>query len=596
MFPLIERVCLSACAAFIVADKPEQWNERSLAYIGWATQSIGSFFSKTAVVIPYVLASALLLGFLIPDNSVAQQREREPEPALSTAESAELDNSSTVYVAPVVVDGETLFSVRGSTALPADERAEKIAKRILDLATLPAEEPVKFSVESHVFGRAVLANGKMVTVTTKADAELEKMDIDVLAALHAEAIQAVIDKYKEDRTDDARVESTLFAVGWTIAFVLATLVLFKGRRKLISSVETFSAKRFSQVEKATNSVVQGEAIAQLIGFLTNVLLWIIYLFIFYYYLSLVLLAFAETRPIAEILLTYVSDPLLSVLFSFLGYFPNLIMLAIIAIVARYLIKGANIFAKNMEAGTFEIKNFEPHWITPTFNLVRILIIAIAIVFAYPYIPGSDSRAFQGLTILAGLMVSIGSNSVVNNMMAGLFVLYRRSTNIGDRIEIGGKVGDVIEIKLMETLIKSVKNEMISIPNAQLLNSEVINYSRKIDGQGLLLHTTVGIGYEEPQEKIEAMLIEAANRTPGLKKSPEPFVLWTKLADFAINYQINAYTTRGSSMPKLLSDLHRNIVTVFNENKVQIMTPSYERDPDVPKIATETWNGQLASRQ
>ena len=137
--------------------------------------------------------------------------------------------------------------------------------------------------------------------------------------------------------------------------------------------------------------------------------------------------------------------------------------------------------------------------------------------------------------------------------------------------------------------------MISIPNAQLLNSEVVNFSRKVDGRGILVHTTVGIGYEEPPKKIKAMLIEAANRTQGLKKSPEPFVLWTALGDYAINYQINAFTTRGASLPKILSDLHENIVTVFNENRTQIMTPSYMADPAEPKLPPGDWDGELARR-
>ena len=162
------------------------------------------------------------------------------------------------------------------------------------------------------------------------------------------------------------------------------------------------------------------------------------------------------------------------------------------------------------------------------------------------------------------------------------MIYRRSTSIGDRIKLGDHVGDVIEIKLMETHLKSIKNELISIPNAQLLNSEVVNYSKRIDGSGLLLHTTVGIGYEEPPKKIEAMLIEAAGRTKGLKARPEPFVLWSALADYAINYQVNAYTTRGNSIPKIKSDLHRHIVDVFNENKVQIIPPPTSPIPKTPR--------------
>ena len=354
-------------------------------------------------------------------------------------------------------------------------------------------------------------------------------------------------------------------------------------------------RRFIGVESATQAVVKGHAVGQMAGFLLHAILWIIFLFALYFYLSFVLLSFAETRPIAQLLLTYVSEPLVTVLLGLFSYVPNVITLIIIAIVTRYIVRGFRLFMDNVAAGTFDWPGFEMHWVKPTFNIGRFVIIAIAVVFAYPYIPGSGSTAFQGLTILAGIMVSLGSNTVVSNIMAGLFVIYRRSTNVGDRIRVGDQVGDVVEIKLMETLIKSVKNEMISVPNTTLLNSEVINYSQKIDGRGLLVHTTVGIGYEEQQDKVEAMLIEAADRTTGLKKTPRPFVLWTALADFAINYQINAFTNRGASIIQLQSDLHRNIIDVFNENGVQIMTPSYESDPAEPKLPAGVWDGTLVSQ-
>jgi small-conductance mechanosensitive channel len=339
-------------------------------------------------------------------------------------------------------------------------------------------------------------------------------------------------------------------------------------------------------------MVNSSAMGALVRYALRLLLLIILLFMTYYYLSMVLLAFAETRPMAQLLITYVTGPLLGVLGGFVSYLPNLAALAIIAALTRFIIKGVRLFFENVEAGTIRLKNFQAIWVWPTFNIIRVVLVLVAIVISFPYIPGSDSDAFKGLTILVGVMVSLGSNSVIANALSGLFVIYRRSTNIGDRIKIGEHIGDVVEIKLMETHLKSIKNELISIPNAQLLNSEVINYSTKIDGRGLLLHTTVGIGYEEPQDKIEAMLVEAANRTKNLLKSPEPFVLWTGLADYAINYQINGYTTRGSRMPKIQSDLHRNIVDVFNENNVQIMTPSYIADPQVPKIPDQEWDGTL----
>lgn len=497
------------------------------------------------------------------------------------------------FLAPVIVDGDELFLVRGSSALPAEERAERIQDRIIEAAEALTSNTFEITINQGEFGEDILVNGKMVSVTTVADAEYEQMEIDVLAGLQAQAIHEAILQYRESRSQSARIDSTLSAVAWSAGFLIVSFLFFTRRKKVSDFVERQAKKQTAQVEAATKSILQRKALTSLINFFVMIFMWACYLILFYYYLSFVLLAFAETRPVAELLLKYVSDPLLGVVRAFIGYLPNLIMLGIIALIARYLIQGIGIFFENLEQGVFEIADFEKHWIGPTFFLTKILIIVIALVFAYPYIPGSDSRAFQGLTILAGVMVSLGSNTVVSNMMAGLFVIYRRSTNIGDRIQVGDKIGDVVEIKLMETVIKSIKNEMISVPNAQLLNSEVINFSRKVDGRGILVHTTVGIGYEEPPKKIKAMLIEAAHRTQGLKKSPAPFVLWTQLADYAINYEINAFTSRGSSLQKIRSDLHENIVDVFNENGTQIMTPSYISDPEIPKIPEAPWDGKLA---
>ncbi len=498
------------------------------------------------------------------------------------------------FIAPVVVDGEELFVVRGSSALPATERARKIEERIAQVADASNKSTVQLLISDAEFGKLIRADGQMITITTQADAEHEQMAIEVLAGLQAEAIDAAILQYRDARSNEGRVDSAMAAFAWTVIFALASYGFFAKRRKLLRYIRNNLEKRAEGVEEATKSILRSRAIASIIVYSIHILMWVLYLFFFYYYLSLVLLSFAETQDIAQILLKYVSEPLISVVLAIVGYIPNLIMLVIIAAVTRMAIRGIDLFFENLESGAFELKDFEDHWIAPTNMLVRALIIVIALVFAYPYIPGSDSRAFQGLTILAGIMVSLGSNTVVSNMMAGLFVIYRRSTNVGDRIKVGDKIGDVTEIKLMETLIKSIKNEMISIPNAQLLNSEVINYSRKVDGRGILVHTTVGIGYEEPPKKIKAMLVEAAHRTQGLKKNPEPFVLWTQLADYAINYEVNAYTSRGSSLPKILSDLHENIVDVFNENGTQIMTPSYIADPPEPKVPTEEWDGKLAN--
>ena len=532
-----------------------------------------------------LLLCALTLTALASPPANAQ--EALPHP--SEEEIAEAE----AFRAPVIVDGDTLFHIRGSSALPAPERAENIQNAIITVAESSERPDVNITFEETELGTRILADGVIVTIVTEADAELDQMDLKVLTALHADAIREAIRSYRANRTDEARVSGAIEAGAWTLGFAVFVAAILWLHRRIRRRTLSVVRRYLRDVEEATAKSVQAEAIAALIRYALSFVLLVIFFLGFYYYLSFVLLAFAETRYFAHLLLTYLTEPVLLIFRGIISYVPNLIMLALIAWVTMYIIKGMRVFFDAVEAGTFELGDFEKHWVNPTFNIARVVVILIALVFAVPYIPGSDSAAFQGLTILVGAMLSLGANSVVSNMLAGLFVIYRRSTSIGDRIQIGDHIGDVVQIKLMETHLKSIKNELISIPNAQLMNSDVINFSKPTDGNGLLVHTTVGIGYEEPPEKVEAMLIEAARRTKGLKARPAPFVLWTALADYAINYQINAYTTRGNSIPKIRSDLHRNIVAVFNENGVQIMTPSYMADPPEPKIPSAPWDGHLA---
>lgn len=510
-------------------------------------------------------------------------------PELETA-SETLDEN---FQASVIVDGVELFVLRGTSALPAEERAQNVSEAIVAAAEASDADSVRITTARDEFGINILADGRNLVLVTEAEAELEQMDIELLVGTFVDAIERAILNYRADRTEEAITSGAIEAGLWTLGFALFTWLVLLVRRRANLRATDLAHRHFSGFESATNAQVQAEAVAALARFGISVILFSLLFLGAYYYISFVLLAFAETRYVAEILLTYVTAPVMNILLGFVGYLPNLVTLIIIALVTKFILKGISVFFDAVEAGTFKLGEFEPHWVAPTYSIVRVLVILIALVFAFPYIPGSDSAAFQGLTILLGAMLSLGANSVVNNMLSGLFVIYRRSTSIGDRIKIGPHVGDVVQIKMMETHLKSIKNELISIPNAQLLNSEVINYSKMTDRNGLLIHVTVGIGYEEPFDKIEAMLVEAALRTEGLKLRPKPFVLWEKLADFAINYQINAYAQRNATFPKVRSELNRNIVTVFNENGVQIMTPAYEADPPEPKIPEANWEGRLA---
>jgi small-conductance mechanosensitive channel len=269
--------------------------------------------------------------------------------------------------------------------------------------------------------------------------------------------------------------------------------------------------------------------------------------------------------------------------SFAAAIPSLIFLAILFVVVRFLLTLIRRFFDALEQGRMVLGHFEREWSTPTYKLVRLLVIAFAVVVGYPYIPGSNSDAFKGVSLFLGIVFSLGSSSFLSNMIAGYSLNYRRLYKVGDRVQIGDVRGEVSAVRLQVTHVRTVKNEEVTVPNSVILNTHVINYSTLARDKGLILSTTVGIGYETPWRQVEAMLVEAARRTPGLLEEPAPFVRHQALADFAVTYALCVYTDQPLKMEATYTDLHRNVLDVFNEYGVQIMTPAYEGDPEIPKI-------------
>jgi small-conductance mechanosensitive channel len=263
--------------------------------------------------------------------------------------------------------------------------------------------------------------------------------------------------------------------------------------------------------------------------------------------------------------------------------PNLIFLVILFFVLRWVVGLIRLFFEAVGRGAVTLAGFDPEWAQPTFKIVRLVVIAFGAVVAYPYIPGSSTAAFKGVSIFAGVVFSLGSSSVIGNLIAGYTMTYRRAFRVGDRVRIGQVMGDVTDIRLQVTHIRTPKNEEVVVPNSTILGNEVTNYSALARSRGLILHTTVGIGYETPWRQVEAMLLLAAERTPGLLPEPAPFVLQKALGDFCVTYELNVHCDRPQAMNRLYTELHRSILDVFNEYGVQIMTPAYETDTEQPKV-------------
>jgi small-conductance mechanosensitive channel len=334
-------------------------------------------------------------------------------------------------------------------------------------------------------------------------------------------------------------------------------------------------------------VVRAERVWHALTGVVN-LLWVIAaLTAIFAYLHFVLRLFPWTRGLGMDLASTVMVPIAVIGGGAIAFVPNLVFLAVLVIVTRYLLKIIRLFFDGVAAGHVQIERFEPEWALPTYRLVRLLVLGFALVVAYPYIPGSQTDAFKGVSLFVGLVFSLGSSAFIGNMLAGYSMTYRRAFRVGDRVKIGEHVGEVAQVRLMVTHLRTPKNEEVIVPNSAILNQEVLNYSAMARKEGLILHTTVGIGYETPWRQVEAMLIEAARRTPGLLREPPPFVLQKGLGDFCVTYEINAYCDTPERMLQLYSALHQNILDLFNEYGVQIMTPAYEGDPEQPKVVAKS---------
>ena len=507
--------------------------------------------------------------------------------AVSAQEPQGTTDTPEIATAPVVVDGATLFRVRGVSSFPAATRAHEIEARLMEVAADPtiAVDSLR-TVEMESATRIVAGPADApipITTVVDADAVLEQLTRPVLAATHLRRLQRAIVDYRAARSPAAQQRAAVSAVTATLLLAIALVVLRWFWRAVDRFLKRRLQARIHTVEFQSFEVMRAERIWQALQSVLFVLRTIVLVGLGLVYLGFLLGQFPRTRGLSQNMLGFALGPLQVMGSGIVDHIPSLVFLVVLFFVVRVVLRFLRLFFEAVGQGTVRLANFEPDWAEPTYKIVRIAVVAFALVVAYPYIPGSGSAAFQGVSLFLGIVFSLGSSSAISNIIAGYMMTYRRALKVGDRVKIGDAIGDVIETRLQVTHLRSFKNEEIVIPNSQILGGEVINYSSLARAHGLILHTEVGIGYETPWRQVEAMLLEAAQRTPGLSDTPSPFVLVKRLGDFAVTYELNVYCSNVPAMNQLYTQLHRQILDVFNEYGVQIMTPAYEGDPEQPKI-------------
>jgi len=486
--------------------------------------------------------------------------------------------------------------VRGITAYPARERAAAIADRIIALAddaAVKADSVVAIESDNST---DIMAGDRFIMSVLDGDSELDNVPRQVLAKAYVAKIRTTIESYRRDRGSRSIVRGAAVAVGASLALIALILLIRWGFRKLIALVENRFTTRIRELQAKSHDIVRTEWMSTVLNRVLRTARSILVLILIFFYLELVLTLFPWTRAYAVPLLALVLGPLHDMGIAVLDYLPKLIFLIVLFFVVRYALNLLRAFFLAIERGRMTFHGFEAEWAIPMYKVARLGVIAFSVVVAYPYIPGSESPAFKGVSLFLGVVFSLGSSSSISNIVAGYMVIFRRVYKVGDRVKIGSQTGDVVEVRLQVTHLRTIKNEEVIVPNSLIINTEVVNYSSLARKGGLILHTTVTIGYDTPWRQVHAMLLKAAEGTPGLLKEPRPFVLQTGLNDFYVSYELNAYTDRPLEMVSIYSDLHQNIQDAFNEHGVQIMSPHYLGDPAQAKIVTKEHWYQLPAKR
>jgi small-conductance mechanosensitive channel len=508
-------------------------------------------------------------------------------PALAAEPASDdVDAQAAPDSAAISVDGVELFWVAGSASFPAAERAARASARIVAVAADPLIPLNAIKTAQRDSRVDIVAGNRHLVGVVDADAAIEGVAISESAFVRAMRIRDAIARYRAERTTERLVQSAMVASAATAVAALALWLVWIGFRRARLRLDQRYRTRLHSLSIQSFEVVRAESIWHALDGTLSALRWLVIAAIVYALSTFALGQFPWTRATAQRLLDLVLQPVLSMASGVLSYIPKLIFLALLFLGVRYFLKLLAMFSEAVGAGRVPLRGFDADWAQPTYHIARMLIVLLALVIAYPYLPGSGSAAFQGLSIFAGLMLSLGASSAMASLIAGYTVTYRRAFRVGDRITVGDLTGEVCDVRLLVTHMRTSKNEEVVVPNSLVLQSHVVNYTKLAQSHGLILHTTVSIGYETPWRQVEAMLQLAAERTEGILREPTPFVLEQSLGDFAVAYELNVYVDSTKLLPQRYAELHRNVLDVFNEYGVQIMTPAYEGDPEVPKVVPQ----------
>jgi len=472
---------------------------------------------------------------------------------------------------PVIVLHDTLFNVYGNIgSFTSKQRAKSIENKIAMLA-----DDYLFEGDSIQF----VDTGNYLNIMYQKEI---LMSVDTIQAAQENKTKLEAAQYYKKKIVDS-VEFQLYSTSWqqillqiagTIGIIIAEIFIIKYIYFTYRRVKVAIWKQRGKKIKGMFGIIDDHRAMLVTISMAKVVRLLIILIFLYIGLLAVFKLFPFTKHISDQLLDYVMTPLRSVGRSIKAYMPKLFTILVIVFIFKYVQKFIRSLAEKIANNKITIKGFYSDWAFPTYNIISGLLFIFMFILIFPYLPNSDSQIFQGVSVFAGIMLSLGSTSVIGNLVAGLVITYMRPFKLGDRIKLGEYTGDVLEKTALVTRIKTPKNEIITIPNSNIMSAQTVNYSQSAKEHGLILYTTIAVGYDVPWQKVHEMLYEVANRTEHVLKRQKPFILQDQFRDFYVDYQLNVFIKEAKLTAKIHSDLRQHAQDVFAENNIEMASPHY----------------------
>lgn len=515
----------------------------------------------------------VIISWIVSISCVIAQEVSHPEPAVKE-ETQVQETLPDEY--PVILNNKVLFVFKNAVGpITAKKRAHDTSEKLEKIAKDYSLQLDKITVLTYDEGMFVQLGEISILFITSLDAKNNKTTKLELANQYIASIKKGITDYRKDYSFNNILMgllytfiATLFLIGTFrfIIFVIKNLSTFIENRYEAGYIQSLHFQKFQ--------ILSSRKILLSLKLFINIVLILLLLLIIGIYLSVVLSFFPWTASQSGQFLSQTHHIVSTIISALVSYLPSLLMILVILTISLFIIKFLKVIFSEIKKGTIEFTWFYPDWADTTKNLLTILVVCFTVALVYPYLPGSDTKIFKGVSILIGVLFSIGSTSALANIISGIILTYTRAFLIGERVEITGYKGDVVAKTLFVTRLKTFKNEIVSIPNSKVISSEIKNFNTLGKQGDLILYTEITIGYDVPWQKVHQLLINAALETTNIIREKTPYVLQKSLNDFTITYEINVFTDKPEFMPLIYSELHQNIQNKFNEAGVEIMSPTF----------------------